>query len=347
MIFLTGGTGMLGAHLLLDLTRNGMKVRALRRKSSDLQSVEKIFSWYSEDAALLFGQIEWVEGDLLDKTSLRKAMEGTDILIHAAAKMSFQRHDREAILHENIVGTANLVDLAVEQKIRRFCQVSSVAALGDKDSGIPVDEGLSWKNDKRRSAYSESKFQSEMEVWRAIEEGLPAVIVNPSIMLGAGKWNSGSPRLFQTVGKGLKFYTNGSTGFVDVRDVSRAMLLLVQSEEWETLKNQRYVLSAENLTYREVFGGIAEALHQKRPTIRANRLLLQLGWRSSALLSFITGRESGLTKATARSATNVTTYDGSKITGKIDFSYTPISQTLQDIGQIYLRELDQPGPKRR
>ena len=338
MIFLTGGTGMLGAHLLYDLTKSGEKVRALKRKNSDLLAVKKIFSWYTTDADRLFRSIEWFEGDLLDCLAIREAMAGADTVIHAAAKVSFLPADSSDILYENTTGTATLVDAALELKVRRFCHVSSIAALGEQDGLVAVDETLSWKNNRKRSAYSESKFQAEMEVWRGIQEGLQGVIVNPSVILGPGKWNSGSPRLFQTVWNGMRFYTEGSNGFVDVRDVSRAIITLLQTDDWERVKNQRFVLSAENLPYREIFEAIAVALNQKKPNVHANRLLLQLGWRASALISLLTGKEPGLTKETARSSVKQAMYDGSKVAGAIDFSYTPISNTIQHIGKIFLQE---------
>jgi dihydroflavonol-4-reductase len=319
MIFLTGGTGMLGAHLLLDLS-----------------TVRKIFSWYSDEADRLFRQIEWVEGDMLDVGSLREHMFGITTIIHAAAKVSFDPRDHDRMIYENSMGTANMADLALDCKIPRFCHVSSIAALGSQETGFPVNEYFSWQNDRKRSAYSESKFQSEMEVWRGIQEGLQAVIVNPSVILGAGNWNSGSPRLFQTVRDGLKLYTTGSTGFVDARDVSRAIITLVQSGEWEAIKNQRYVISAENHTFREIFDWIAEALNQSKPTFRANRLLLNIGWRASRLVSRFTGKTPVLTRETARSSLKITDYDGFRITGTIDFTYTPIEKTIQEIGKIFL-----------
>ena len=328
---------MLGAHLLLELTRCGEPVRALKRKNADLASVEKIFSWYSEDTSRLFQQIEWVEGDLLDSLSLLQGMEGADRVVHAAALVSFDPRHRLTMLHENPEGTANLVEAAKKLNIRRFCHISSIAALGDQPSGLPVDESFSWRNDKTRSAYSESKFLSEMEVWRGIHEGLPSVIVNPSVILGPGKWQSGSPRFFQTVKNGMKFYTSGGTGFVDVRDVSRATISLLLTNDWDRVKNQRYILSAENLAYRELFEMIAEALNQPKPTIRANRFLLQLGWRASWFISLLTGKQPALTRETARSAMSVSTYDGSKITRTLDFKYTPISKTIQDVGEIFLK----------
>ena len=330
---------MLGAHLLFDLTNSGSRVRALRRKNSDLEQVRKIFSWYSDDADRLFGQIEWVEGDVLDKPGMLEALVGVDTIIHAAAKVSFDPRDHATMLHEKEKGTANLVDLALELNIPRFCQVSSVAALGDYQPGVPVDETFSWKNDRQRSAYSESKFLSEMEVWRGIQEGLSAVIVNPSIILGPGNWNNSSPRLFKTIGQGLKFYTSGITGYVDVRDVSLAILLLLKSEDWETIKNQRYILSAENHSYQEIFNRIAVALKRPKPSIRASRLMLNLGWRVSRMISLLTGGQPTLTKETARSSIKVSEFNGSKITRVIDFVYTPIAASIKDIGRIYLSSL--------
>lgn len=338
MIFLTGGTGMLGAHLLLDLTESGAKVRALKRKNSDLPAVNKIFSWYSKDADRLFRQIEWFEGDLLDKTNLREGLNGIDTVIHAAAKVSFDPRDRATMIQENSEGTANLVDLAIDLKVQRFCHVSSIAALGDQESGLLINEDFSWKNDRQRSAYSESKFLAEMEVWRGIHEGLPCVIVNPSVILGPGKWSSGSPLFFKRVWEGMKFYTSGSTGFVDVRDVSRAINALLLAKDWDVVKNQRYVLSAENRPYREIFEEIAVALNQPKPLIQANRFLLEAGWRASRLASLLTGKQPALTRDIARSSMKVSAYDGTKITRVLDFEYTPINTTIRDIGKIFLSE---------
>lgn len=342
MIFLTGGTGMLGAHLLYDLTNSGVRVRALKRKNSDLLTVKKIFTWYSNDADRLFRQIDWVEGDLLDSISIREAMTGTDTVIHAAAKVSFHPDDSAAMLQGNAEGTATLVDAALELQVLRFCHVSSIAALGDQDGQLAVNEELSWKNNRKRSAYSESKFQAEMEVWRGIQEGLECVIVNPSVILGPGKWHSGSPRFFQSVWKGMKFYTSGTNGFVDVRDVSRAIISLLQTDNWDAVKNQRFVLSAENRSYREIFEAIAVALARPKPSIPANKLLLQLGWRASRLVSILTGKEPALTRETARSSVRKAIYDGAKLSTIIDFSYTPMADTIQQIGGIFLRE--NPGP---
>ncbi len=338
MIFVTGGTGMLGARLLLDLTGRGEKVRALKRNSSDTAFVRKFFSWYTTDFESLLARIEWIDGDLLDPDSIRPALAGVDKIFHCAAMVSFDRHDHEKMLINNIEGTIHLTELALEAGVARFCHVSSIAALGSAAPGIAVNESHAWQNDRTRSAYSESKFQSEMEVWRAIYQGLNAVIVNPSIILGPGKWNSGSPQLFSSVQKGMKFFTQGGTGFVDVADVSAAIIGLMFHPEWETLKNSRYLLNAENLAFADLFGRIADRLDKPRPSIATGKFLLGAAWRLAALVSRFTGKKPAITRETARSAAKLSFFDGSKITEAIGFRYTPIDETLDSIAAIFRKE---------
>jgi nucleoside-diphosphate-sugar epimerase len=190
------------------------------------------------------------------------------------------------------------------------------------------------------SAYSESKYLSEMEVWRAIFQGLNAVIVNPSVIIGPGDWKSGSSLLFTSVWKGLKFYTRGATGFVDVRDVTLAMTQLMADDVWENVKNQRYILNAENISFRELFCRIADSLHVKRPNYFANDLLLNLARRLSALKGFLTGKRPSITCETARSANRVNYYDGSKICRTIGFEYKPIEVSVDYFSKLFLRDLN-------
>ncbi len=329
---------MVGARLLLDLTSRGENVRALKRGSSDTAFVKKFFSWYTPDAEQLFARIQWHEGDLLDPESIRPALNEVKSIYHLAAMVSFDPRDRMKMISTNVEGTINITELALEEKIERFCHVSSIAALGNADPSIPVNEYHSWKNDRHRSAYSESKYQSEMEVWRAIYQGLNAVIVNPSVILGPGNWNSGSPQLFSAVKKGMKFYTGGGSGFVDVADVSRAMTELMFHPDWENLKNNRYLLNSENMSYYQLFGQIADQLGQKRPSMPAGKFLLGAAWRLSALTAFFTGKRPAITRETARSAANLSLYDGSKITDAIGFRYTPISETIASVAAIFKKE---------
>ena len=223
MILVTGGTGLLGSHLLLELARSGKNVRALKRKSSNISQVRKVFLYYVQNADELLQNIEWFEGDLLDFGSIEDSLEGVKEIYHAGAVVSFYPSDHKSMLKVNIEGTANLVNLALEKAISKFCYVSSVSTLGRADNLGLTDEETYWKASNKNSQYAISKYGAEREVWRGIEEGLNAVIVNPSVILGPGDWKSGSPAFFSRIGKGLKFYTSGINGFVDVRDVSKAM----------------------------------------------------------------------------------------------------------------------------
>ena len=337
MIFVTGGTGMVGSHLLYDLACKGEKVRALKRPGSNILKIEKIFSYYSTDYKSFLQNIEWVEGDILDKNSLPELLIGVDRIYHAAAMVSFDPKDRQQMLENNCQGTANLVDVALSLQVPRFCHVSSIAAIGTPPEGIEANEFHPWRNNINHSAYAESKYVSEMEVWRAAISGLNAVIVNPSVILGPGDWESlGSPTLFHTVRKGMKFYTKGGTGFVDVRDVTSAMWQLMQDDVWDKVKNQRFILNSENMLFRNLFSQIAIAIKVDPPKYFAGMALLKLAGLIFGLQGYLTSSRPKLTKETIRSANKVSYYDGSKICGEIGFSYTPIEDSIRNISKIYL-----------
>ncbi|MCL3780076.1 NAD-dependent epimerase/dehydratase family protein [Prolixibacteraceae bacterium JC049] len=338
MILLTGGTGMLGAHVLLDLVKQGKKVRALKRSSSNLSQVKQVFEAYSANAEELFRQIEWVDGDVTNLLSLKPYFAGVDTVIHTAAMVSFHSDDRETMLFNNIEGTANMVNLALEFNVRKFCHVSSIAAVGRAENGESITEKHQWIPDKKHSSYSESKFFSEMEVWRGIEEGLDAVIVNPSVILGVGNWKMGSPQYFSIVNDGLKFFTKGGTGYVDARDVSNVILLTLDEANWEKTKNQRYIVSAENVRHQDVFNYIAEELNVQKPSIYANSIMLSLAWRAAKLVELITRKKAAITRETVSGADQFNQYCGKKITEVVAFQYRTVEESVRQIASIFKQQ---------
>ncbi len=340
MKFVTGGTGLVGAHLLLELVKRGDQVRALKRKTSNLNHTVKIFSWYTPEYKSLFDKIHWVEGDILDYFATEDMLYGVDEVYHCAALVSFLSSEKRMMIHNNVQGTANLVNASLFQGVKKFCQVSSIAALGRTSDGTPVTETTSWLPNKKNTGYSVSKFYSEAEVWRGIQEGLNAVIVNPSMILGPGNWESGSPRLFKTVYDGLLFYTRGVTGYVDVADVVRAILFLMKDENFQKCKNQRFLLSAENLSFKELFSAIADELNKKRPRYYVPDALLGIAWRASALGSLFTGKPPALTRDTLVGSNRKFYFDGTKITKKISgFRYKSIDQSIREVSEIFLPEM--------
>jgi len=332
MVLVTGGTGLVGAHLLYHLLRSGETVYALKRCTSDTNRTKFVFDFY-KDGAELFEKINWIVGDLLDYGSLEEAIDKVQYVYHTGALVSFNPSLKDEMLRVNEEGTANLVNICIEKNIKKLCYVSSIATLGNSKNGETIDEFSYWQGGRNHSAYSLSKFRAEMEVWRATKEGLDAVIVNPSVIIGPGNWNSGSAKIIQTVFKGLKFYTTGGTGFVDVRDVVRAMITLMQSD----IINERFIINGANVSYQDFFNGVADALRVKRPPYKANKHLIGLAWRFEKLKYLLFGKDPLITKDSARTSLKTTRYSGSLIQKQTSFEYTPFDKTIKDTAAYFLK----------
>ncbi len=332
MILVTGATGLVGSFLTLELLKKGRQVRALKRPGRNMDMIRRVFELYSDNPEELLSKIEWVDGELLDIFSLEEAMEGVEEVYHCAALVSFLRGDRKNLMKINVEGTANLVNAALEKKVRKLCHVSSIAALGRPEKQLEmIDEKLVWKTSKNNSNYAISKYGAEREVWRGVAEGLDAVIVSPSVVLGVAGPGMGSSRLFNVVWEGLKFYPPGQNGFVDVRDVARAMVLLMESE----VKNERFILNAENVPYKRLFDMIAAGFDKKGPQIYVSPFLSGLSWRSEAVISWLKGRKPLITKETARTAVQHYAYTNDKIRHAIGFEFIPIEETIRHFCGVF------------
>jgi len=334
MILVTGGTGFLGAHLLADLTLGNIPVRAIRRPESSLAFLEKVFHLYAAEPEKQLSRIEWINADLLDIFSLENALEGVTQVYHCAAKVSFVKKDRRSLVMINTKGTTNLVNLCLERPHLRLCHVSSIAAIGRSRLEESIAEDRFWKNDPNNSWYAITKYNAEREVWRGIEEGLNAFIVNPSVILGYSPWDEGSGKLFSRVWKGMKYYTEGVTGWVDVRDVVRIMITLMESG----ISGERFIVSAGNLSYREMFGMIAAALNRRAPASKASKLAGALAWRLEKIRSAFTGDTQLITRETAVTAQLKCFYENDKLLKAIDFQYTPLEETVKNTAKLFLAE---------
>ena len=335
MIFVTGGTGFLGAHLLYHLLEKGEKIKALRRPDSKNDLLERVFGFYTDNTQLLIDKIEWVEGDLFDIYSFEEILNDVTVIYHSAAIVSFQPGDKNQMMQTNIQGTANLVNIAIEKKIKNFCHVSSIAAIGRADNSKIIDEQTRWRASKKNSSYALSKYGAEREVWRGIEEGLNAVIVNPSIILGPGEINSGSGKLIGTILNGLKFYTSGVNGYVDVRDVVKAMVLLVEND----ISSERFIVSAENIYYINLFGMISRKLGKSPPAYKASKWMGKIAWRFEYIKGKLTGSKPLITRETANTAANIYEYSNKKIVDQLNFEFIPIQQTIDEACKYYLEKL--------
>ncbi len=333
MILVTGGTGLLGSHLLFYLLQENKRIRAIYRSEEKLEMVKSVFSFYSDNPNDAFSRIDWVKGDILDVPFLENTFRGITNVYHSAAIVSFDRASEKQMKKVNIEGTSNIVNLCLSYNINKLCHVSSIATLSKPADGSIATEEDYWNPDAENSGYAISKNGAEMEVWRGVEEGLDAVIVNPSIIIGSGFWGTSSGKFFENVQKGMSFYTDGTSGFVGVNDVAKSMILLMNSN----IKNERFILNAENIAYKEVFSTIAKNLGKKAPSIKAKKWMLSLTWRVDVLKAFLFGMEQRLNKDSARSALTTSTYSNDKIKKALDFSFEPIEKVIKDVSENFLK----------
>lgn len=325
MILLTGATGFLGPYLIRELVDNGYRVRVLVRDPARFQNP------FPE-------KVEVAEGDILDIPSLERAFEGIKQVVHAAAMVSFWKKQHAMMKEVNAVGTANMVDVALDFGVEKFVQVSSVAALGRTGNEKVIDETFKWREGKYNSYYGYTKYLAEKEVARGVEEGLKAVICNPSMIIGPGDWTDGTPKMFSMIHKGLKYYNPGVTGFVPAVDVARAIRLLLESD---FNRAERFLLVSNSLPYKEYFGWIAESVGKPAPNKTAPAFATRLFGYVSEIKANLTGKKPILTRETLRMSRGLFHYDGSKITQSLPFHYSDLRLVVKETGKAYLDHIAQ------
>lgn len=312
MIFVTGGSGLLGQELISQLLQEGHKVIATEHRTP---------------INITHSNLIIEKGDLLNVVWLETLLSKVSGVFHCAGYVSFSTGDRDKLFRINTACTTALVNACIECKVSKLVHVSSVAALQRSKTNEAIDEKLGLVEEKDTSVYGYSKFLGEMEVWRGIAEGLNAVIVNPSIILGAGNWEEGSTKLFKNVWEEFPYYTEGATGFVDVKDVAAAMILLMNAD----ITNERFVLNGHNIAYRELFTKMAIAFGKKPPHKLANTSMINAVVGLGKLRSFFTRKPPLITLETAKSAVSVVQYDNNKILKALPkFNFRPIDVTVNE-----------------
>ena len=329
MDLVTGGTGIVGAHVLDALLSQGREVRALLRQGSDPTIVERILEHYHTNGAERFKRIEWVEGDLFDVDGLRDAMHGVEHLYHCAALVSFDPRDREDMFNVNAQGTANVVDAALERHVVRLCHVSSTATIGGGMDGGTGDETKAFVEGRTTSAYAISKARAELEVHRGIAEGLDAVMVNPCVVLGPGIAGRSSMTMMERIRKGSRFYPEGSNAVVDARDVATAMTRLVN----DGATGERYLLIGEGITYRKLFTLMAQSAGKPAPSMVLPAWALELAWRVESVRTIFGGRPL-VTRNTAKMASRTRLYDGSKTEKLLGMRFRSAEEAVGNVARF-------------
>ncbi len=332
MILVTGGTGLLGAHLLAALSLEKKPLRAIYRNPKKLALVEKVFSYYSQDSKNLFDAIEWVKADVLDIPSLENAFQDVIQVYHAAALVSFDPKEDKKLLNINIDGTTNVVNLSIKYGIKKLGFVSSIAALGPGKPGQVINEENEWT--KTASTYGVSKHYAELEIWRASQEGMDVIIVNPGIIIAPGHWKSSSGSFFYQAAKGTNYYLPSGTGFVDVKDVTKAMIQLMDS----SIANERFILVNENWSYQKFAQLLAKGLKKPEPKKKITLGMLEVFWRLDWIAGTFLGKRRKLSKATVQFFKTIEEYDHSKLKNALDFQFVDLEKSTLDYCAIFLKE---------
>ncbi len=324
-ILITGGTGFIGSYIIRTLVRAGYNnITAIKRPSSSLALLGPIAD-----------QVQWVDCDLLDVVGIYDITAESNAVIHCGAMVSFAKGDADKLMKVNVEGTANMVNAAIQHQVERFVHISSIASFERKPNEKIIDESTGWEDGKLTTYYARSKYHAEMEVFRGGGEGLSIGILNPSLVLGAGFWSQGSASIFKQIHEGLKFYPKGSTGFVDVRDVANATVLLLEKK----IENERFIINGHNLSYKLVFDSIATALSVKKPTILLTPLLNEIAYWQFKMKSALGLSSKVLTRASIRNASYDFAFDNTRSMERLGLSYTPMEKTIQDTATALLESV--------
>lgn len=330
MNLVTGATGILGSHVLLSLLQLGLPVRAARRPGSNLHKLRELFLYYSADNEKLFDRIEWTELDVLDYAAVEKCLEDVSVVYHCAGMVSFDPRDRDRLFAVNETGTRNIVNACLHVGSVRLCHASSIGTISDSDRTV-IDEEVFWKKSGKESDYALSKYGAEREVWRGMEEGLEAVIVNPGVILSPVYWEQSSGRIFHRSAGGNPFYTTGSSGYISATDVAKAMIALISSRQF----GNRYILIEGNYDLRFILGRVQLNFGKSPPTIPVSKRMLVILLFFGRILRIFSSKPPILTKSLINSAYNRQIYSNSRIKSAIDITFEPVPEVIDRICGYY------------
>ena len=334
MILITGATGLLGSHLTATLLIQNKNVRALYRHQSKIENTRQILSYYTNDVDKYFSQIEWYEADVTDYFSLQEAFTGITEVYHCAGMISFDEKDSKQLYAINAEGTAYVINTCLEKGVKKFCHVSSVATLQVQANKTYINEFSVWKTASGNSSYAITKYRSEFEAWRGAAEGLQVLVVNPSVILGAGCWGQSSTQIITRCYNGLPVYTEGITGYVDVRDVATCMIKLMDENKF----GQRYILNSENVSFKEITHQLQRNFEKPLSKLKAGKLLLNIALVADIIKSVFTQKRPGLTRNIVRSAQSRSFYDNTRVQRELAYTFIPVKESLAHVANLYKKE---------
>ena len=322
--FITGATGILGQNLILKLINEQQAIVALKRKNSIIPDCLKLFPE---------NQLKWIEGDILDTSSYSDYINPDTKVIHAAASVSFQRSEEESMYSINVEGTKQIIDTALDKKVNKFIHISSIASIGRVKGLTLLNENTKWQDSPDHSAYAESKYYSELEVWRGFEEGLNGFIINPSVILAQSDWTKSSSTLFKKMASGTIYHPSGSINTVDVRDVVDSILLLDQKK----VNHERFICNGSFNTYHAFLSTVAKAFGIASPKISINFFMLKTLARLSSILVLF-GKKPIITTESIKAMSSINEFDSSKLIKELDFNFRSMDETINWSVPYYIKK---------
>ena len=339
MILVTGATGFLGVHLLMELSEKAQApIKAIYRDEIKKEEAFQVFLKYNPntDAANKWHQINWIKADITDVPSLEKAFTNVSQVYHCAGFISFNPKEFNLLKKINIEGTANVVNLALAHNIDSFCHVSSIATLNLNPGEKTYTEESQWNPEFNNSDYAISKFGGEMEVWRGIQEGLNAVIVNPGVILGSGFFNTGSGEIIKKTAKGIPFFTSGGTGFISVTDCAQIMIQLVTQRQF----NERFILISSNESHQKIIRTAAQYLNVKAPKKQIAKKWLVLISKIENALSFISNYKANIPISIVDDLYTISEYSNNKVKTALNWNFEELESTLKKAALNYQSSLE-------
>jgi nucleoside-diphosphate-sugar epimerase len=336
MILVTGGTGLVGSHLLLDLAKTEGKIRAIYRKKSNLDAVKKVFFYYlpSAEVEFLYNKIQWVEAALEDIPALTIAFKGISKVYHCAALVSFNSSDNFKLRKINIEGTANIVNLCITFKVKKVCYISSIATIDLQPGQRFITENFTWFPEKDHSDYAISKHGAEIEIWRATQEGVPAIILNPGVILGPGFWEKGTGQIFRRIDKGLNYHFPKTTGFVGVYDVVELAIKAMNSP----IENEQYIVVAENLSFKYVFEEVARKMKKSLPGKSLKPWMVYVGWLYQTAAYYFVGAKKQISRGDHKNLFEHTYYANDKVKKTFSHEFTPVKEVIHKTVAAYKKD---------
>ncbi|MFK7900143.1 MAG: NAD-dependent epimerase/dehydratase family protein [Cyclobacteriaceae bacterium] len=311
-IFLTGGTGLVGSFIVHKLLDEGYSVTCSKRETSNM------------DLCYPFkDQVKWVDMDICDPILVAEHLKEYDWVIHSAALVSFNPRDRNELEEVNVEGTKNVVDACVKNGIKKLLYISSIAALG-RGNKKEIDETSEWIDSNINSDYALSKYRAELEVWRGMEEGLEVSVILPSVVLGPGNSNQGSTKLFDIAKKAKKYYPDGQTNIVDVRDVASVVYSIIE----KNVMNEHFIVNGGAVSYKEIFKAIAVANELPLPTKRITKTMVLIAYPLLKFYSLIRGKSLFLTSQSIKLIGKEYVYSTKKIKEAIPMEFIDWHETI-------------------